>query len=511
MAIEGTDRQRDHAAVALPLLCTLALCLLDLGSRQAWRDEQMTWWVTTLPHDGFLLLLSTVDAVMAPYYVLQRGLVALVGDDIVVMRAPSALAMGLAGGLVSAFVIRLLRLAGNVRERDGSRGVGLTAGLCFALIPSVSYYGQEARVYACAVAAVLGSGVLLLSALQLPSRTRRWIAYGSSLMAIALSHLVGLTVLVAHAVLVLLWSRQQEAGARTTLRVRWVVSVATCLLLLVPFLWLCAGQGGQVSWNRPRWRDLGNLPDTLFHAPLVGWLLIGAALVACWRLRSEHSLARLTLAIWAFAPTVFLFATRKLLHLFLHRYLLFTLPAVSALAALLAFDLTTRTKLRVLPTWSLPAALLCLVASLGYSAQLRNRQAVSWNRADYRHAVQFVLREQRPGDAIAFGADPRISLSRLGFVYFARDAQVLPRDLFTAVDPTHPERFCAEGCPDTRQCLTDAVSRLWLLTTSAPEALWANLPGDRAEVLQRELQVAEVHRFKDLSVALLVRDAGEAH
>lgn len=79
---------------------------------------------------------------------------------------------------------------------------GLVAGLLFALVPTVTRYGHEARPYAFAVLFSVLATLLLLPALLRPT-LKGWALYTSAITLTGLSHLVALCVVVAHAVAVL--------------------------------------------------------------------------------------------------------------------------------------------------------------------------------------------------------------------------------------------------------------------------------------------------------------------
>jgi mannosyltransferase len=127
-------------------------------------------------------LLGNVDAVVAPYYLVLRLWIDCFGDSETSLRLPSALAMAATAALVAVLGRRLF-----------DTGVGLTAGLIFAGLPSVTRYGQEARPYAFAVGFATLATLLLLRAMERPT-WRRWIWYGGGLILAGLVHIVTLTV-----------------------------------------------------------------------------------------------------------------------------------------------------------------------------------------------------------------------------------------------------------------------------------------------------------------------------
>src|SRR5262245_66504674 len=79
--------------IALPAFATLALGWWGLGRRQLWQDEHATWWAAALDWPDLARLLGTVDAVLAPYYVLMHAWIALFGASAAMLRLPSALAL----------------------------------------------------------------------------------------------------------------------------------------------------------------------------------------------------------------------------------------------------------------------------------------------------------------------------------------------------------------------------------------------------------------------------------
>jgi len=446
-------------------------------------------------------MLQTVDAVMAPYYLLERAVVLLFGDSPFAMRLPSAAFMGMSAALVSLVGTRTMRLTGLPAEGRNAKAAGFYAGLLFAAIPSISYYGQESRAYAMAVFACLLSTLALLLALEAPHTQKRWGLYCLSLVLVGLSHLVALAVLPAHAVLALI--PRQAQPTRYRLIRSWLVSTAVSGLILLPFVLWSASQKGQVSWIPGRWSDLRVLPKTLFQAGAVGYLLLSTAMLSGIPLARTFSRARCALLLWAFLPPAVLFATRNQLHLFLHRYMLFIIPAHCVLSATSCTDLASWLRARNLPHRAIGIVFCCGVLLMGSSSQVRLRRTTSSGHEDYLAATQYVLKMQHGGDGIAFGALHRPPASRLAFDYFSRNATEKPRDVFR--DTSASAALAAEGCSITATCLAPDLSRLWLLTTAQPSAPWGALPFDRTAALQDEFQVASAQPFQRVTVVLLTR------
>ncbi|MCW3814861.1 glycosyltransferase family 39 protein [Micromonospora sp. DR5-3] len=184
-----------------PALLTLAVTLAGIGHAQPWRDELATWSAATRPVGDLARLAGTIDAATGPYYLLMHGWTALAGASPTALRLPSALAMAGAAALTARLGERLL-----------TARVGLLAGLLFAVLPSTSRYGQEARPYALAsFLAALGT-LLLVEALRRPT-WRRWTGYALAVAALGLTHLIALTLLAAHGLVVLLAAGRGPAAA----------------------------------------------------------------------------------------------------------------------------------------------------------------------------------------------------------------------------------------------------------------------------------------------------------
>ncbi|WP_018784779.1 glycosyltransferase family 39 protein [Micromonospora sp. CNB394] len=186
---------------AVPGLLTLAVTLAGLGHAQPWRDELATWSAATRPVADLTRMTRTIDAATGPYYLLVHGWTAVAGTSPTALRLPSALAMAVAAALTARLGAAL-----------AGRRAGLLAGLLFAVLPVTSRYGQEARPYAVATLLAVLATLLLVEALRRPT-WRRWAGYALAVAPLALLHLIALTLLAAHAVVVLLTAARGPAAA----------------------------------------------------------------------------------------------------------------------------------------------------------------------------------------------------------------------------------------------------------------------------------------------------------
>lgn len=476
----------------LAALTGLTICAWGITDRQIWRDEHSTWWAATIPFDALARLLSNLDAVIAPYYLLMRGFLALAGESPLALRLPSALAIAAACALLCQLGMRLF----------GAR-VGLYAALLFAIMPSVSRYGQEARPYAFVLTACVGSTWLLLRALERPS-WQRFLAYGGGLVALGTLHLVALCSLGAHLLFVLLSLRQRGPDFNPRrVAFAFALSVLTALLLLTPLVYLGRAQVGQISWTLEQEAHLSELPRMLTLSPLLGKVLIGLACLAL--LRPDGN--RLLLATWAALPPLFLYFSHDWLHLFVSRYLLFVLPAWCMLAALTLDDLGQR--LARLPRLGLAPQLLPLLVVLALFTGGRRAHALARGDGarsyDYRAAAEVLKREASASDGLAFaGRGACGSWARMAMQYELRD-RAFPRDVFVSKSQSEAGWFAVEECADFAACLPPDVARLWLVTCGDDRDPFSQLRGTRSEVLRREFTVARMQTFKNIGVTLLER------
>ncbi|MCZ7477408.1 MULTISPECIES: glycosyltransferase family 39 protein [unclassified Micromonospora] len=184
----------------VPGLLTLVVTLAGIGHAQPWRDELATWSAASRPLPDLARMTRTIDAATGPYYLLMHGWTALAGTSPTALRLPSALAMAVAAALTARLGAMLV-----------GRRAGLLAGLLFAVLPVTSRYGQEARPYALATLLAVLATLLLVEALRRPGRWR-WAGYAAAVAALGLLHLIALTLLAAHAVVVLLTAAHGPAA-----------------------------------------------------------------------------------------------------------------------------------------------------------------------------------------------------------------------------------------------------------------------------------------------------------
>lgn len=459
-----------------PAVLMLVLGLWGIGNLGLGNDEHCTWWAAHLAWPDFLRLLGHADAVLAPYYLLIRLCISLLGDTELVLRLPSALGMAIAAALTT-----------QLGRRLGGTSTGFVAGLIFALTPSVSSYAQEARPYALSVATAVGSVLLLLRALDKRASWARFAAYSASVVLVGLVHLVALSVLAGQASLLLSaqrefpWLRLKRSG------MTWLVAVALALGVLGPLAYMSGTQSGQLHLISMSSAELWKLGTELTQGHRFGWILLAAGALGAIRRRRFWVM----LTLWALVPPVFFFLTYDTLHIFRARYFLFTLPAWSLLAAMGSSGLTRRRSL----DGAIVAALVASFAVVAYPAHRSMRaQATARNGlAPFRFIGEVLAEQSLPDDAIIYGGRPGGRFhNRLGIAYALRNA-ALPRDILEVTKAEARGRFQSVECGAQPSCIPQDTERLWLVTEWRQADPFLGLPPRIAETIKRRFRTT--HRW----------------
>jgi mannosyltransferase len=360
-----------------PAAVTLAMMLWGITGAPYWKDEADTLSAADRSVPGLLRLLGHVDAVHGLYYLMMWPVVHVAGLSEFDARLPSAIAMAAAALGVAA-----------IGRRIRSRRTGLYAGLVFAVLPLVSFQGQDARPYAAETAAAVLATCLLLRVVDKPV-SRRLTGYGLSLVLLGYLHLFGLLIIPAHALALiplarlararLARARRAEAGSEGPgpggpvtgrpgpggdgpLIRRWLATAAAACALTVPVIWLGWLQRGQIKWlPKPRWHDVQVLAIKLAGAPGAVLLLAVLAVIGitradwpdrirlpwlrtrprdgttlgrqldAWAGRPDAALTSLTLP-WLVLPPAILLAVSLVAHVYTIPYVTFCLPALALLA-----------------------------------------------------------------------------------------------------------------------------------------------------------------------------------
>ena len=415
-----------------------------------WRDEAATLAAVHRSAGQLIAMLGHVDAVHGAYYLLIWAVVRVGGTGEFVTRLPSALAMAAASAGVAAIGDRLV-----------SPRAGLFAGLLFAELPKVSWFGQGTRSYAMVVAFATAASYLLVRTLDAGESRRRWLAaYAACLAALGLANVFALLIVPAHGLTVALAGRQARRradGSRPPSLASWAMVAGLAVAAVTPLMVLAFHERGQIGWIQDA--QTGGLssvrqlvgPLALFELMILimacGIMLSAlrgpAAVVAEWPPR----LPALCLP-WLLLPPAVLLAGSLIQPVYTFRYILFCIPAVALLAgaALAAIGRTAGT------------VALVMVMLTGLPAQFAERLP-DGHGDNIRGIDRVIAANAHPGDGIyyqdngarTFDAAYPYGLPRL-------------RDIALKEPPAKMARLIGTNLqgPELRRALT-GVRRLWVI------------------------------------------------
>jgi mannosyltransferase len=471
-AVAAAFRRLPDAAMIVSPAVALAVMLWGLSARPYWGDEADTVSAVSRSVPQLFRLLGHIDAVHGLYYLLLWPVARVAGTGEFATRLPSAVAMAAAAAGVTA-----------IGRRLASRQAGLCAGLMFAVLPTVTVQGHDARPYAMVTAAAVLASYLLVRAAQDPRR--RWFAaYGLSLVLVGYAQLFGLLLVPAHAVTLIGLSRGAGRGAdggaggvpRAVLLRRWLVTVAAAGVGVAPVTAAGWVQRAQIAWiPKPGWGDVGDLVATLTAGSVgaaavivllavLGGICAGSAAPAAlrrlappgradvrrtassrpWAGATGQGLTWLA-APWLVLPPLILVAASVIQPVYFSRYLTYCLPAVALLAG------AGLAAMR----WPLRACALALVVALVAPTQLAMRAP----GGGMQMVAQFLSAHRRPGDAIVY---PEASIPPWYLAYPEGFAQL--RDISMAETPAAAGRLFGDTVPlPVLQRREESVRRIWIL------------------------------------------------
>ncbi|RPE76177.1 MULTISPECIES: glycosyltransferase family 39 protein [unclassified Frondihabitans] len=388
-----------------------------------WFDESATVVSATRSWKQLFAEVQNVDAVHATYYALMHGWFDLVGYTPFTLRLPSALAVGVAAGLLVVLARELT-----------TRRTALVAGLLFVVLPRVTFMATEGRSYATATALVVALTLVFVHAskqtLKNPSRfVRWWLLYGVVALASGAVFLYTVLVVVAHGVTLALWSlRGRRAGRAQAWRSPiggWLVSSAIVGACLVPLALLSSSQSKQISWiSKPDFSTLVSLftwPWFMQNLPMAvfGWALVTVGIIAVVRRRSRYDAPNVVqIAVpWILVPVVGLIVASTVLSpLYSPRYVAFAAPAV---ALLMAAGLTSL-KFRAVIGAGLIAAIALTAPSYVEQRQTEAKDSSSWSEVAALIAKERALEPSGTTDAIIYGPirrHPAASARNIAYSY----------------------------------------------------------------------------------------------
>jgi len=404
---------------AIPAVITLLVVLYGIGGPSFWRDEGATLSAVHRSLPQLVRMLGHTDVVHGAYYLFMWFEVRVAGSSELAVRFPSAVAMAVAAGGITVLGRRLL-----------STRAGLAAGLVFAALPGVSWYGQNARSYAMVTALATVASYLLARAVTAgPGHRRRWLAgYGVALAALGLGNLFALLLIPAHALTLAWWRRAGHAAAAAgqpatagrrpaaagsqpataggqpapgpdrLLRRGWLAAAGSALLVASPVAVISWSQRSQVSWlKKPGTHALISLGQ-IIGPPLVSGLLVVLTLVLLavsvmrGRRRTDWPAPLLALSLpWLVLPPAMLLAVSVVHPAYSVRYIVFCAPAAALLVGAGLASLG----------WAAGATVLAVVVLTAVPGQVNARRAGSHGE-NLRFLSRILVTYGRPGDALLF-------------------------------------------------------------------------------------------------------------
>ena len=394
--------------VAAALIGAFAAAVSAIGSwiPSLWGDEAASVLSALRPGESLLTMLTHVDAVHGAYYLGLHAWVHLFGSSPFVIRLPSAFAIAVCAAAVTW-------LCG----RFESLGFAVLAGTLTAILPRLTYAGEEARGYAFAAALAAGLWIVVVELLRRPARSRRWWVLYAVVLALGIYVFLYLALLTLAVGLAL---ALDERGRRQLKR--WLIASAGAALAASPVAVLAVSQRQQIAFLAHRDVVTPNsiLVKMWFSAwpfAVVAWSLIALAIVG-WvrrRLRQRRQGERSGLDLetvalaWLVVPTGILLAASPFAAGFTPRYGTFAAPAAAILIALGVWRLGDLRFGAGVPRNALAA--LAVVAVLLSAMPVWAAQRTPWakNKSDWNDIAATIHHDARQGDAIVFDDSVRPS------------------------------------------------------------------------------------------------------
>ncbi|GAA1773682.1 glycosyltransferase family 39 protein [Luedemannella helvata] len=458
-------------AWSVPAAAMLIVGLVGITQPVLGWDEMATWSATQRPVSKILSFVANFDGVLAPYYLFMHWWTGIFGTSHLALRAPSLIAMAVSAALVARLGTRLIDPFG-----------GLIAGLLFVAVPAVSRYAQDARPYGFAVLFATLATLLLLRAIERPTPLR-WLPYALSVALLGLANILALLLLVGHAVAVV-W---RFAVTRDRRLLWWAAAVALGLVPAVPLIVLAMPQhDAMLAWIHVYdWRVAAAAPGDIFGATVAGLLIIGVALAA----RPAQRWVLATLLTIAIAPTAALLLASIGSHVWVPRYVLFTVVAWVLLAAF---------TLRGMPVRAVFAVVV--VTCVALPAQFDMRGDDTHVGPDNRLTAEFLRTHAEPGDAIIYAVEDLWS-TRNGIEYYMGDKA--PRDVLLFRSRVENDSLKDTECPDAAACIGD-TKRLWVYRCANSGQGLAHL-GSAEHFLRQRTVLTERYSLSTCTLRLYVQ------
>jgi mannosyltransferase len=485
MRIGSSDPERQlRLRLAAIVALAAVLRVIFLGPRSFWNDEIVSVNLAAAPWQGFTFWVLRREANMALYYLALRQWVRF-GDGEAWVRLFSA--------LLGIITVPMLFVLG--RRLRGER-FALIAALVAATNACAVQFSQDARSY---------SMLMLLAVLSYYFFLK--IVEESSLGAVGMYVVVSALSLYAHffaalmicaQIISLLWLPRAK--------VPWLRLAGACLVLAataIPIaIFVLRNDVGQLSWVKPTTISEVYRLFVFFAgaskvaAAVLSVVSLGVCAFAishfstALRGRSDDSWKIALVVNWAFLPpllTVLLALHRPL---FVHRYLLISLPGY---LLLLAVGLSLfKQKTFIILMW-----VYCVLSAAsivqGYLRPLE----------DWRGVASYVLQNSAPGDTLL----AYLPYSASDFDFYAERIRKKEQ---------HPPIVYLDGTAPVSQVATVAAPRIWLLLYPSPHTgeltpqLESGLAARYSTEARRDFRGVSVILFSGLKPPSSLPQAGSA-
>jgi mannosyltransferase len=478
-----------------------ALRFHAIAAKSFWLDEGFSAEIVRLRWSDFLRVLWNREANMTLYYLLLRAWMHL-GSREAVIRGLSA--------LIASATVPLLYLLG---KRMFGRAAGLLGAWLLAVNAYHVRYAQEARSYALLVFLAILCTWLLVRNLQEPARAH-WGLYAAVCALTVYTHFYGGLLVIAH-VAALCFAPRREIAWNKVLRSLLVFAISVipvaAFVLLVgigPIGWI-----GPLTLTSTRqfivaYLGNGGVILSLFCAvpiaialwqAISGTALTGSVLKTAPEPPDSAALPRrwpyVLSLLWFFVPVLIVILASFLHPVFVARYMIFCLPALTLLMA--------AGLVRIRPLL-LTAALLAGISVFSIQATIALYHSdIEPGRADWRSASAYILDHASPGDAVFFTGH-----ERMPFEYYRslrRRPVPWPQSLEFSPGPNVDARdFLLATFGNELRETRQTRGRLWVIFGWDPEP--GSSPSHANAILQAVYggpgRLVESQRFSNITVLL---------
>lgn len=384
------------------------LSFFDLTKRSLWLDEGYTWLASAQTIKGVMASAKQQGYHLIPYELVVHWAITNFGASSFVLRTPSVIAGAIGVPLFYLLVARL-----------GGRLAGVYASILYVVSEPLVYWQQNARDYSFVVTLAIASTLAVVVAMQ-DGRVAAFLAWAVLTGIGCYTHPEMLLLVPPQVAVMIVWTPSWRrrlvllgitaVGGLGTLS---VVGYAVHAAVYETTFIVSPNQGTATEIASFLASAEGSPVTEADHALLgitFGILVVAVALLG-WDL-VEHGCTPFNLGLglstaWLVIPYILLWIVSETGHPdFIDRYLMVSLPACSAMVALVLIRLEPRLMGMFVVVYLTIFRAGLLIPS--YHSSLE----------DYRDATKAVLTEARPDDCITFSSN----LGRLLWDYYsARD------------------------------------------------------------------------------------------